>query len=109
MDILERVKKYKIKTVDPIVHAPVRLTILTVLISSKTTDLSCLHQVTETSHGNLGSHIQKLEKADYIDVKKTFVGKKPRTILSITKLGRKAYKDYVQSIKNHLKYCNHEY
>lgn len=93
----------KFETLDPIVHAPVRLAILTVLISVKSADFTYLKEVTETTDGNLGTHLQKLEKAGYIAVSKSFVGKKPKTTLSITKSGRKAYEKYVNDIGAYLK------
>jgi|GEM_PF-5398952 len=35
--------------------------------------------------GNLASHLQKLENAGYIKIKKTFFERRPRTIYTITK------------------------
>ena len=93
----------KFETLDPIVHAPVRLAILTVLISVKSADFTYLKEVTETTDGNLGTHLQKLEDADYVKVQKSFVGKKPKTTLSITASGRKAYEKYVNDIGVYLK------
>ena len=92
----------KFETLDPIVHAPVRLAILTVLISVKSADFTYLKEVTETTDGNLGTHLQKLEDAGYVKVQKSFVGKKPKTTLSLTKLGRKAYEKYVNDIGAYL-------
>ena len=92
----------KFETLDPIVHAPVRLAILTVLISVKSADFIYLKEVTETTDGNLGTHLQKLEDAGYAEVQKSFVGKKPKTTLSITKSGRKAYEKYVNDIGAYL-------
>lgn len=93
----------KFVTLDTIVHAPVRLAILTVLISVKSADFTYLKEVTETTDGNLGTHLQKLEDAGYVKVQKSFVGKKPKTTLSITKSGRKAYEKYVYDIGAYLK------
>lgn len=93
----------KFETLDLIVHAPVRLAILTVLISVKSADFTYLKEVTETTDGNLGTHLQKLEGAGYVKVVKSFVGKKPKTTLGITKSGRKAYEKYVDDIGAYLK------
>jgi len=92
----------KFETLDIIVHAPVRLAILTVLISVKSADFTYLKEVTETTDGNLGTHLQKLEDTGYVKVQKSFVGKKPKTILSITKSGRNAYEKYVNDIGTYL-------
>ena len=93
----------KFETLDPIVHAPIRLAILTVLISVKSADFTYLRDVTDTTDGNLGTHLQKLEDAGYVKVAKSFVSKKPKTTLSITKSGRKAYESYVKGISGYLK------
>ena len=92
----------KFGTLDTIIHAPVRLAILTVLISVKSADFTYLKEVTETTDGNLGTHLQKLEDTGYVKVQKSFVGKKPKTTLSITKSGRKAYEKYVNDIGAYL-------
>ncbi len=93
----------KFETLDPIVHAPVRLAILTVLISVKSADFTYLKEVTETTDGNLGTHLQKLEDAGYVKVQKSFVGKKPKTTLGITKSGSEAYEKYVSDMAAYLK------
>ena len=92
----------KFETLDPVIHAPVRLAILTILISVKSADFTFLKEVTETTDGNLGTHLQKLEDAGYLKVQKIFVGKKPKTTLSITRSGRKAYEKYVNDIGAYL-------
>jgi len=93
----------KFETLDPIIHAPIRLAILTVLISVKAADFTYLKEVTETTDGNLATHLQKLEDTGYITVSKSFVGKKPKTTLKITKFGRKAYESYVEDITTYIK------
>ena len=93
----------KFETLDPIVHAPVRLAILTVLISVKSADFTYLKEATETTDGNLSTHINKLEDAKYVKVSKSFIGKKPKTTLGITKSGRKAYEKYVNDLGAYLK------
>ncbi len=49
---------------------------------------------TGLTRGNLSSHMSKLEEAGYIEVKKEFVKKIPRTLLSLTEAGEKAYNSY---------------
>ncbi|NHZ85883.1 MAG: helix-turn-helix domain-containing protein [Planctomycetia bacterium] len=93
----------KFETLDAIVHAPVRLAILTILISVKSADFTYLKEATETTDGNLGTHLQKLEDAGYVKVLKSFVDNKPKTTLSITMSGRKSYEKYVEDINNYLK------
>ncbi len=44
-------------------------------------DFSTLKSELGLTDGNLGAHIQKLEDANYVKVKKKFVGKRPKTLL----------------------------
>ncbi len=44
--------------------------------------------------GNLSSHLSKLERAGYVLIEKEFVGKTPRTFLSLTPAGRDAFEVY---------------
>ena len=49
--------------------------------------------------GNISSHVSKLEDAGYVEVKKDFVEKKPRTTLTLTPEGRRAFENYREAIK----------
>ncbi len=49
--------------------------------------------------GNLSSHISKLEASNYVEVEKTFKGKKPHTMLHLTNKGRAAFQIYRQQMK----------
>ena len=53
---------------------------------------------TGQSRGNLSSHVSKLEEAGYVAVRKTFVGKVPRTAYRMTATGRKAFENYKRSL-----------
>ena len=46
--------------------------------------------------------IDKLSKAGYIDVKKSFIGKKPHTTCLITPEGRHAFEEYIESLKSYI-------
>ncbi|MCH8327249.1 MAG: transcriptional regulator [Candidatus Marinimicrobia bacterium] len=52
--------------------------------------------------GNLSTHLTKLENGGYIDVQKSFAGKKPRTTLKLTKQGRHAFSSYRQRMQKML-------
>ena len=43
--------------------------------------------------------MSKLEAAGYVKIEKEFVGKKPHTMLSLTKEGRTAFEKYRQNMK----------
>jgi DNA-binding PadR family transcriptional regulator len=46
--------------------------------------------------------IDKLSAAGYIEVEKTFKGKKPCTICRITPKGMEAFEEYVEALKSYL-------
>jgi len=75
---------------DRLVHEPARLAILTALAACKSADFLYLQRLTGLTKGNLSSHLTKLEDAELVIVEKEFVGKIPKTRISITKGGRSA-------------------
>jgi len=85
--------------IDRIIHEPARLLILAYLFVVESADFLFLMNQTGLTRGNLSSHLSKLEDAEYIHIKKEFVKKIPRTLLSLTKSGRKAFQTYRQSMK----------
>ncbi len=89
--------------VDRVVHEPARLMILMYLYGLKEADALFLLNVTELTWGNLSSHVSKLEEAGYVEVDKGFVGKKPRTMVRLTTVGRKAVDAYRQTMQVALK------
>ena len=87
-----------IADIDRIVHEPARLMILTILYVVESADFVYLMRQTGLTKGNLSSHLSKLETAGYIDVKKEFVDKIPRTLLRLTEDGRDAFQAYRQDM-----------
>ena len=85
--------------IDKIIHEPARLLILAYLYVVESADFLFLMRQTGLTKGNLSSHMSKLENAGYVEVIKEFVDKIPRTMLRLTKQGRKAFKNYRQSMK----------
>jgi len=84
---------------DPVIHSQVRLSIMSILVAAKEADFNTLKTMTGTTDGNLSTHLMKLEDSGYVDVKKSFKGKKPQTICSLTEKGRKSFMDYLQSLE----------
>lgn len=80
--------------VDRTIHEPARLRILTILSGVDVSDFNFLLTALGLTKGNLSSHMDKLEKAGYVDVKKSFNGRVPHTEFSITGAGRAALKQY---------------
>jgi len=78
------------KDLDRVIHEPARLRILTLLAGLEAADFMFLLTTTGLTKGNLSSHMDKLEKAGYVTVRKTFVGRVPHTEYAITPEGAAA-------------------
>jgi len=89
--------------VDRVVHEPARLMILMVLYGVDSADFTFLLNATELTWGNLSSHMTKLEEAEYVKIEKSFVGKKPRTMVQLTPTGRRAIDSYRQTMQGAMK------
>jgi DNA-binding MarR family transcriptional regulator len=63
-------------------------------------DFLFLKNQTGFTFGNLSSHLSKLEAAGYVKIKKEFVGKKPHTMVEVTKKGRNAFEKYRKQMKS---------
>ncbi|HKB44091.1 MAG TPA: transcriptional regulator [Chitinophagaceae bacterium] len=90
------------KDLDPILHSQLRLAVMSLLISVKEAEFTFLKEKTNSTAGNLSVQIQKLKEAGYIDVTKQFKDNYPQTICKITRLGIKAFEEYVKSLQTYL-------
>ena len=77
----------------------VRLGIMSVLMVNDWVDFTEMKNLLSATDGNLASHITALEKAEYIEVKKEFVGKKPRTSYRVTQKGRDAFTEHINNLE----------
>ena len=90
---------HPLANLDQIIHAPARLMVLTYLYVTESVDYVFLMRLTGLTWGNLATHLNKLEEAGYVEVQKTFNGKKPQSILRLTPEGRAAFKEYKNNLK----------
>jgi len=90
------------KSLDPLLHSQLRLAVVSLLISVEEADFTFIKEKTEASAGNLSVQIDKLEKAGYINVEKSFKGKRPLTTCKINKKGVEAFEKYVENLKSYL-------
>ncbi len=79
---------------DRVIHEPGRMMIVALLAAVEECDFLYLLRETELNKGNLSSHLAKLEAAGYVEIKKTYRGKVPQTVLSLTRPGRAAFDTY---------------
>ena len=85
--------------VDRLVHEPARLAILSLLYVVDSADFTFLMNQTGLTWGNLSAHMSKLEEAGYVEVEKSFKGRRPNTSLRLTPQGRTAFQEYVRQMK----------
>jgi DNA-binding MarR family transcriptional regulator len=76
---------------DELVHQRARLGILAVASSGDRVEFGYLKDALGLSAGNLSTHLTTLVKAGLVTVEKGYQGRRPRTWVSITKVGRRAY------------------
>ncbi|MBR4804947.1 MAG: transcriptional regulator, partial [Bacteroidales bacterium] len=90
------------KPLDPLLHSELRLAVMSILVGVEDADFVYIKAQTGSTSGNLSVQIDKLSSAGYIEVEKTFKGKKPCTICRITEKGRDAFAEYVDTLKQYL-------
>ncbi len=90
------------KELDPLLHSQLRLAVMSILMNVDEADFVYLKEKTDATAGNLSVQLDKLSSAGYISVEKGFVGKKTRTACRITEHGRKAFEQYVETLKEYL-------
>ncbi|WP_431242976.1 winged helix-turn-helix domain-containing protein [Flavobacterium sp. P21] len=81
----------------------VRLGIMSVLMVNDWVDFTEMKTLLNITDGNLASHASALEKSEYIEVKKEFVGKKPKTSYQVTALGRATFKEHLSYLEKLMK------
>jgi DNA-binding MarR family transcriptional regulator len=85
-----------------VIHQSMRLKImaaLNVLRADGALEFTRLKSLLGATDGNLGAHLETLEKAGYVGVQKLFVGKKPQTRISMTPAGRRAFAEHVAYLR----------
>lgn len=87
---------------DPLLHSQLRLAIISMLVTSEKVEFTHIQEETKAAAGNISLQIKKLQEAGYINVEKTFKNNYPRTMLSITDKGVKAFESYVNDLKKYI-------
>lgn len=81
----------------------VRLGIMSVLVVNDWIDFLEMKDHLQVTDGNLASHINALEQKKYIEVKKEFVGKKPKTSYKVTRVGKEAFEKHINALEKLLR------
>ena len=86
--------------VDDTIHGRLRMGIMAYLSAVNPASFPELLEKTGTSNGNLSTHLTKLESAGFVEQEKGFKGKRPQTLVHLTKAGRQAWINYLEAMKN---------
>jgi DNA-binding transcriptional ArsR family regulator len=91
------------KELDPVLHAPLRLAVVSLLVARGQGEFTMLKKETNATAGNLSVQLQKLKEAGYIDILKQFRDNYPLTVCLITPAGEAAFRSYVRNLQTYLK------
>ena len=75
---------------------------MSIMMNVEKADFVFLKEKTESTDGNLSVQIDKLSSAGYISLVKEMSGNWPRTVCSITTEDKKAFEEYVETLKTYL-------
>ena len=90
---------FDIEAIDEVIHGRIRLGVMAYLSSAGTADFNELKTRLQATDGNLSVHLRKLEVAGYVEVEKSFVGRKPLTRVSLSDAGRAAFVKYLDAMQ----------
>jgi DNA-binding HxlR family transcriptional regulator len=95
--------EFDYQQIDDLIHSRIRLAVMALLITVDEAEFVFLKDKVNATDGNLSVHLKKLEDAGYISVKKEFINRKPKTMYSLTKTGRKAFETYLDHLEKMIK------
>lgn len=84
---------------DPVVHFPIRLSIMAVLLEVDEAEFRFVTDTVEISAVTLSRQMSILEDAGYVRVRKGHVGRRPRTWLALTPTGRQRFTAHLQALQ----------
>jgi len=84
---------------DELIHAPTRLAIMALLAPTEWADFRFIRDELGLSDSALSKQLATLEAAGYLDIRKGFVGKRPRTSARLSKAGRTAFEQHVAALQ----------
>lgn len=95
--------KNPIAALNKIFDSRIRLGVMSLLIVNDSVSFNELKQMLQLTDGNLASHLNTLEQAQYLNVQKAFVGRKTSTTYAITALGKQAFKAHLDALEKMIK------
>ncbi len=95
--------KHLIEHINKAFDNRIRLGIMSVLVVNDALDFNHIKDLLGITDGNLASHAKSLEKLEYIEITKQFIGKKPNTTYKATELGKKAFQEHIEALEKIIK------
>lgn len=89
---------FDVNSIDEVIHGRIRLGIMAYLSSVVQAEFGEIKTRLQTTDGNLSVHLRKLEEAGFVEVEKTFQGRKPLTRAKLSDAGREAFIRYLDQI-----------
>lgn len=87
------------QALEGLIHEKMRLGIVSALAASGSMTFHELKELLQTTDGNLSVHARKLEEAGYIECRKTFENRKPKSDYALTGEGRAALEKYLSHLE----------
>ena len=84
---------------DPLLHERGRLAIVSMLAAAASLTFIELRDELQMTDGNLSVHLQRLEDRGYVNIHKSFVGRKTQTSCQLTVNGRRAFTHYLNQLE----------
>lgn len=84
---------------DAVIHERARLAIVSALAVAPEMSFNELKTTLGLTDGNLSAHARTLEDAGYIEIHKTFRGRRPHTTMRLTRKGRQAFQRYLATLR----------
>jgi len=84
---------------DELIHAPTRLSIVALIAATEWADFKFIRDSVGLSDSALSKQLTTLEEAGYVEIRKGFVGKRPRTSARLTSVGRAAFDQHVVALQ----------
>ncbi|SFG88756.1 winged helix-turn-helix domain-containing protein [Pedobacter insulae] len=91
--------KNPIADLNKIFDSRIRLGVMSLLAVNENVSFNELKEMLALTDGNLASHLNTLEQAQYLNVNKAFVGRKTSTTYSITALGKQSFKMHLDALE----------
>lgn len=89
------VREVPFVALNPVIHERARLGIMSLLAAARALPFLDVKRSLGLTDGNLSVHMRILERQGYVEVEKSFVLRRPRTVLKLTRKGRRAFEEYL--------------